>query len=161
MPLQSRLAHSAASSASGRMVPAPCSVHRPREMYRQNPLRTPRPLHHHCGTGQRADRGSRRKEAASFSEADRQLRTADRRRAGLRPLIQDRYRTALRDAQPTLRTGIDSDNFEPAVLRVDRDPRLGTASLDRLNHHVHILEMNGESYRLKQSRRKRPPSSER
>ena len=25
--------------------------------------------------------------------------------------------------------------------------------LDRLTHHVHIMEMNGESYRLKQSRR--------
>jgi hypothetical protein len=24
--------------------------------------------------------------------------------------------------------------------------------LDRLTHHVHILEMNGDSYRLKQSR---------
>ena len=33
--------------------------------------------------------------------------------------------------------------------------------LDRLTQHVHILEMNGDSYRLKQSRRKRPPSSER
>jgi DNA replication protein DnaC len=26
--------------------------------------------------------------------------------------------------------------------------------LDRLTHHVHILEMNGESYRLKHSRSK-------
>ena len=26
------------------------------------------------------------------------------------------------------------------------------ALLDRLTHHVHILEMNGESYRLNQSR---------
>jgi DNA replication protein DnaC len=42
--------------------------------------------------------------------------------------------------------------------------RLTGALLDRLTHHVHILEMNGESYRLKQSkarRRKQPaPSAE-
>ena len=30
--------------------------------------------------------------------------------------------------------------------------RLTGALLDRLTHHVHILEFNGESYRLKQSR---------
>src|SRR5664279_3438493 len=39
--------------------------------------------------------------------------------------------------------------------------RLTGALLDRLTHHVHILEMNGDSYRLKQSRRKRTSSSER
>jgi DNA replication protein DnaC len=33
--------------------------------------------------------------------------------------------------------------------------RLTGALLDRLTHHVHILEMNGESYRLKTSKRKR------
>jgi len=32
--------------------------------------------------------------------------------------------------------------------------RLTGALLDRLTHHVHILEMNGESYRLKHSRAK-------
>ena len=39
--------------------------------------------------------------------------------------------------------------------------RLTGALLDRLTHHVHILEMNGESYRLKQSKRKRgsPPNA--
>jgi len=37
--------------------------------------------------------------------------------------------------------------------------RLTGALLDRLTHHVHILEMNGDSYRLKQSRRKRNPPS--
>jgi DNA replication protein DnaC len=36
----------------------------------------------------------------------------------------------------------------PSVFRSDR---LTGALLDRLTHHVHILEMNGESYRLKQS----------
>ena len=34
--------------------------------------------------------------------------------------------------------------------------RLTGALLDRLTHHVHILEMNGDSFRLKQSRKKRP-----
>ena len=33
--------------------------------------------------------------------------------------------------------------------------RLTGALLDRLTHHVHILEMNGESYRLKQSKARR------
>jgi DNA replication protein DnaC len=33
--------------------------------------------------------------------------------------------------------------------------RLTGALLDRLTHHVHILEMNGESYRLKTSRQRR------
>ena len=30
--------------------------------------------------------------------------------------------------------------------------RVTGALLDRLTHHVHILEMNGDSYRLKRSR---------
>jgi DNA replication protein DnaC len=39
--------------------------------------------------------------------------------------------------------------------------RLTGALLDRLTHHVHILEMNGESYRLRQSRhRQRSPRSD-
>ena len=34
--------------------------------------------------------------------------------------------------------------------------RLTGAILDRLTHHVHILEMNGDSYRLRQSRKAKP-----
>jgi DNA replication protein DnaC len=39
--------------------------------------------------------------------------------------------------------------------------RLTGALLDRLTHHVHILEMNGDSYRLNQSRKNKskPPQS--
>ncbi len=38
--------------------------------------------------------------------------------------------------------------------------RLTGALLDRLTHHVHILEMNGDSYRLNQSQnRQKPPKS--
>ena len=41
---------------------------------------------------------------------------------------------------------------------VFRSERLTGALLDRLTHHVHILEMNGDSYRLKQSKgRNRKP----
>lgn len=40
----------------------------------------------------------------------------------------------------------------PSIFRSER---LTGALLDRLTHHVHILEMNGESYRLKQSARRR------
>ena len=39
----------------------------------------------------------------------------------------------------------------PSVFGTER---LTGALLDRLTHHVHILEMNGESYRLKVSRRR-------
>jgi IstB-like ATP binding protein len=37
--------------------------------------------------------------------------------------------------------------------------RLTGALLDRLTHHVHILELNGESYRLKQSAARRKPGA--
>jgi DNA replication protein DnaC len=37
--------------------------------------------------------------------------------------------------------------------------RLTGALLDRLTHHVHILSMNGESYRLTQSARRGKPAA--
>ena len=37
--------------------------------------------------------------------------------------------------------------------------RLTGALLDRLTHHVNILEMNGDSYRLNQSRRRQTPAA--
>jgi len=47
----------------------------------------------------------------------------------------------------------------PRICRSTNGPvcfgseRLTGALLDRLTHHVHILEMNGDSYRLSQSKR--------
>ena len=37
--------------------------------------------------------------------------------------------------------------------------RLTGALLDRLTHHVHILEMNGESFRLNHSRARKEASA--
>jgi DNA replication protein DnaC len=37
--------------------------------------------------------------------------------------------------------------------------RLTGALLDRLTHHIHILEMNGDSYRLKESKNNRKTTS--
>jgi hypothetical protein len=39
------------------------------------------------------------------------------------------------------------------AVATTRSERLTGALLDRLTHHVHILEMNGDSYRLRQSKR--------
>jgi DNA replication protein DnaC len=38
--------------------------------------------------------------------------------------------------------------------------RLTGALLDRLTHHVHILELNGESYRLRQSKARRKQTAQ-
>jgi len=40
-------------------------------------------------------------------------------------------------------------------MSVFGNQRLTGALLDRLTHHAHILELNGESYRLKQSKARR------
>jgi len=48
--------------------------------------------------------------------------------------------------------------YEPKVKPSDvslRSERLTGALFDRLTHHVHILAMNGDSYRLQQSKQRR------
>jgi len=40
------------------------------------------------------------------------------------------------------------------------EERLTGALLDRLTHHVHILEMNAQSYRLSQSRARKTPQKD-
>ncbi|MEE2987793.1 MAG: ATP-binding protein [Nitrospinota bacterium] len=41
-----------------------------------------------------------------------------------------------------------------ARTKIFSSERLTGALLDRITHHVHILEMNGESYHLIQSKKK-------
>ena len=89
----------------------------------------------------------------------------------LNSLIIDEFRLV-----PLSRTGtaflfeILSQRYEQGPIIVTTDlpfderpeifglERLTGALLDRLTHHVHILEMNGESYRLKRSRENAAPS---
>ena len=45
--------------------------------------------------------------------------------------------------------------------QVFKTERLAVAMLDRLTHRAHILEMNGESYRLRDARQRRSPTKKR
>ena len=50
--------------------------------------------------------------------------------------------------------------FRAEGQRVHHTERLTGALLDRLTHYVSILEMNGDSYRLAQSRARKSPQAE-
>jgi DNA replication protein DnaC len=81
---------------------------------------------------------------------------------GFRAPLEERGGVAVRGVQPALRARLHAGDQQPAIRRVDRDPGQRTADralLDRLTHHVHILEMNGESYRLAQSKSRRRTTS--
>ena len=60
------------------------------------------------------------------------------------------YRRSRRPARPKL------DSFTGIIDRFWWRTRVvrGSSGIDRLTHHVHILEMNGDSYRLKQSKQR-------
>ena len=79
------------------------------------------------------------------------------------PLVSD-YQAVLRDIREVFTTILAEKESEqlahlPAVSVSSClgtiSERLTGALLDQLTHHVHILEMNGESYRLKHSRNNR------
>ena len=84
-------------------------------------------LHHGRLTGTRADRGQGRAATAQPSEEAGPAQAAHRRRAGLRPTLQDRRRTPLRGLQPTLRERVGPGHHQPALRRVDRGLRLREA----------------------------------
>jgi DNA replication protein DnaC len=101
---------------------------------------------------------------------DRQLLRFQKRLAGYRLLIIDELGFV-----PLSKTGAEllfemfSQRYERGSILVTSNlpfdewteifgsERLTGALLDRLTHHVHILEMNGESYRLNQSKNRRNP----
>ena len=112
-------------------------------------------FHHRRGPGPRTHGGQGRPQTAQPAAAAGPPQSAHHRRTGLRAAVHHRRGTALRGLQPTLRARLYPSHHQPALRRVDEvfgSERLTGALLDRLTHHVHILEMNGDSYRLKGSR---------
>ena len=116
-------------------------------------------LHHCVGPGERAYGGKGRDEAADHNSASTGL---------LFEVFSQRYE---RGFVPLSRTGSEllfevfSQRYERGSVLVTTNlpfdewtemfgsERLTGALLDRLTHHVHIIEMNGDSYRLRQSSR--------
>ena len=73
---------------------------------------------------------------------------------GYVPLSPTGAGAAVRGLLATLRARLDHRDLQPAVRGLDiraGSERLTGALLDRLTHHVSILTMNGDSYRLRQS----------
>jgi len=128
------------------------------------PERSSCALHHGSGNGARTD----------GAKAEKRLLRFQKQLASYELLIVDELGFV-----PLSKTGAEllfetfSQRYERASTLVTSNlpfeewteifgsERLSGALLDRLTHHVHILEMNGDSFRLKHSRRKRNPPSER
>jgi DNA replication protein DnaC len=47
------------------------------------------------------------------------------------------------------------DNFVYAIALIFKDPMTTAAAIDRLVHHSVILELNIDSYRMEQAKRKK------
>ena len=103
---------------------------------------------------------------------DRRLLTLQRQLARLRLLIIDELGfVPLSTTGAELLFEVFSQRYERGSVLVTTNlpfdewtdvfgsERLTGALLDRLTHHVHILEMNGDSYRLKGSRQDAGPQS--
>src|SRR2546425_1139723 len=89
-----------------------------------------------------------------------QLRAVDHRRAGFVPLSKtgaellfEVFSRRYERSSTLVTSNLPFNEWTEAF----GSERLTGALLDRLTHHVHILEMNGESYRLKDSKRRRTP----
>jgi len=114
-------------------------------------------LYDRLGAGQRTDRGPRREASAALPKtlAGYELLIVDE--LGFVPcprpaaeLLFETFSQRYERASTLVTSNLPSKNGPKSSA-----PNGYRALLDRLTHHVHILEMNGDSYRLKQSRRKR------
>ncbi|MBK8211438.1 MAG: ATP-binding protein, partial [Rhodospirillales bacterium] len=127
------------------------------------PERVQRRLHHRRRPRASADGSARRTTDSWKLQRDLQavkLLIIDE--LGYVPLSPDRAEL-LFEVFPALRARLRPPSSRP-ICRSRTDSVLGSdwltgALLDRLTHHVHILTMNGDSYRLKQSAGRRRPAT--
>ena len=127
------------------------------------PARTVRGLHYRCRPGTRADRGQGRTASAQPAEKAGTSQAADPF-GKLRTGIDELGFVPLSKTGAELLFEVFSQRYERGSVLVTSNlpfdewtevfgsERLTGALLDRLTHHVDILEMNGDSYRLKHSR---------
>jgi len=118
------------------------------------PKRAEGSLHDSSGIGTRSDRGSRREAIAAPSKqlTSQNLLIIDE--LGFVPLSKSGAELHFEVISQCYERGsiiITSNLPFDEWTEVFGSERLTGALLDRLTYHVHILEMNGESYRLKHS----------
>jgi len=120
--------------------------------------RPPCPLYNRLGAGQRTDRSRDEKHLLRFQKlmASYELLIVDE--LGFVPLSKigaellfETFSQRYERASTLVTSNLPFEEW----TEVFGSERLTGALLDRLTHHVHIIEMNGDSYRLKHSRRKR------
>ena len=144
-PGQSRYSFGAARTSSPSATAAPADPRGLGAGPRRLPARDVRRLYHGRNTGARVSGGLVREASAQ---------PADHRRTGFRSTFQERCGTALRGVQPALRSGsilVTTNLLFDEWTEVFGSEHLAGTLLDRLTRSVHIIEMNGESYRVKRS----------
>ena len=132
--------------------------------------------HHYIGNRRQENKGLWRiGVSGQISRDDRRLLNLQRQLARLKLLIIDELGfVPLSTTGAELLFEVFSQRYERGSILVTTNlpfdewtevfgsERLTGALLDRLTHHVHIIEMNGDSYRLKGSRQNAvsPPPGE-
>ena len=118
--------------------------------------RLPDDVHDRGGPDREPDAGALGEPAGGEAQAAGPAKAADHRRDRLHAARAPGGQPVLPTRVASLRAGLDPDHLQPEPGgwgQVFGDQMIATAILDRLLHHSTIINIKGESYRLKEKRK--------